>query len=120
MDDILWVFNARILLIMLGMGVLLYILGWFFYKQNEKIGNTLAIIGGVIIIIAMVVAAICTNYNVPESWLRNLPVAEKKMMRNYIEKKHQPISIFTFRFIQADYYIKAQAKAEKEQQDKDD
>ncbi|MDD2750977.1 MAG: hypothetical protein PHX24_12935, partial [Acidithiobacillus sp.] len=42
------------------------------------------------------------------------------MMRNYIEKKHQPISIFTFRFIQADYYIKAQAKAEKEQQDKDD
>ncbi|MBU2739597.1 hypothetical protein [Acidithiobacillus concretivorus] len=121
MDDILWVFNAKILFSMAGIGVLMILLGWFlFRRENEKIGDTLGIIGGIIIIIAEIVSGIGTNYNVPESWLRNLPVAEKKMMRNYIEKKHQPISVFAFRFIQADYYIKTHAKAEKEQQDKDD
>ncbi|MBE7562737.1 hypothetical protein H7F10_07190 [Acidithiobacillus sp. HP-6] len=119
MDDILWFFNATILLSMAGVGVLLFLLGWFFFRENEKIGDKLGIVGGIIIIIAEIIAGIGTNYNVPESWLRNLPVAEKVMMRHYIETKHRPISIFAYREIQARYYIKTHAKVDKERQDKD-
>ncbi|MBU2792617.1 hypothetical protein HAQ01_04150 [Acidithiobacillus thiooxidans] len=121
MDDILWVFNATILFSMAGIGVLMILLGWFlFRRENEKIGDTLGIIGGIIIIIAEIVSGIGTNYNVPESWLRNLPVAEKVMMRHYIETKHRPINIFAFRYIHGRYYVKTHAKVDKERQDKDD
>ncbi|MBU2840556.1 hypothetical protein HF670_13610 [Acidithiobacillus thiooxidans] len=120
MDDILWFFNATILFSMAGVGVLIFMLGWFFFRENEKIVDTLGIIGGIIIIIAEIVSGIGTNYNVPESWLRDLPVAEKVMMRHYIETKHRPINIFAFRYIQTRYYIKAHAKVDKERQDKDD
>lgn len=119
MDDILWVFNATILFSMAGVGSLIFLLGWFL-RENKKISGTLGIIGGIIIFIAEIIAGIGANYNVPESWLRNLPVAEKVMMRHYIETKHRPINIFAFRYIHGRYYVKAQAKAEKEQQDKDD
>jgi len=120
MDDILWLFNATILFSMAGVGFLIFLLGWFFFRENEKIGDKLGIVGGIIIIIAEIIAGIGTNYNVPESWLRNLPVAENVMMRHYIETKHRPISIMAFRVIQTRYYIKTHAKAEKEKQGKDD
>ncbi|MBU2741709.1 hypothetical protein [Acidithiobacillus albertensis] len=120
MDDILWVFNVTILFSMAGVGGLIFLLGWFFFRENEKIGDTLGIIGGIIIIIAEIISGIGANYNVPESWLKNLPVAEKKMMRHYIETKRRPINIFTFRYIQGRYYTKTHAKVDKERQDKDD
>ncbi|MBU2834451.1 hypothetical protein HF673_01295 [Acidithiobacillus thiooxidans] len=99
MGDILWFFNATILFSMLGVGALSYLLGWFFFRENEKIGNTLGIIGGMIFVVLVVIWDLEASYNVPESWLRNLPVAEKVMMRHYIETKHRPINIFTFRYI---------------------
>lgn len=117
-DDILWFFNAAVMFSMLGIGVLFFALGWFFSKENERIGNSLAGIGAVMIIAAMLISALGSNYNAPESWLRKLPVAEKAMMRSYIEKEHRPISLFIFRSIQVRYYMEVHAKAEKERQER--
>lgn len=79
MDDILLIFNERILFIMLGIGVFIFMIGWFLSRQDKNIGDKLGIIGGAMVFIVVIVSSMSANYNVPESWLRNLPIAEKKI-----------------------------------------
>ncbi len=105
MIDLLWFFNAKVLFFMYVIGSPSWFFGWLLSDSREVTGYILGVMGKFIIGVAGIVIIISAFYNTPASWLENLPAAEKEMIHQSIKAQHGPMSIFSFRAMQARYDV---------------
>lgn len=105
--------GATIGLSLICFGIILFVVSFFVDSGKLLVSSVVLTFATMGVLIGF--ALLAAYDNAPSAWFRDLPAPEKVMMRKFIEKTHEPISVWRFHDLQRRYDLGVRAAMAKEQ-----